>query len=498
MAYEWLQTFEDGETRAVCSKCGVPYRYPSELVRLNDGFFYCKRRCLEQTVLTRDRIQAQSRRRREQPPPKFVQPPTYQDDYIGAEDFIFRVALSAVSSTDPADLGWAANYLADVVTEGRRPVRWISESRTALATICTSLLALQYGAPSGPQPTITSEKVRYGGFASGSYLYTSIAVIAGAALTKAYTLLGTSVYLDGADRCAHFLRHMQCQDLDNNSQASQYGGANYHVGGFAEGVGTSSTISWVYRYRLSDVLGIWFLTLLAGVRGGSTQYGGVAGTDFTASTAASLDTMIAEAKAFATTGAKDTASGGALTAGLSTAYPRSSYLAQIPGQTALGTWELATAASGTPVSVLPAIDFAMALFALNYVGGAIDQVNSIYDWLMAFGSNASNIPPPEDPELLIGNLKGTYSPAYSPARYLDVLDDDGTTALQREHVGAGLQWACASLLAPISSSRTPTAFRAAKDQLSVLQPSKRGEAPQYRSINESGFSGLTFQWSTTA
>jgi hypothetical protein len=493
MAYEWKVDFEDGQTRAVCSKCGVPYRFPAEIVRLNDGYYYCKRRCLEQTVITRDRIQAQSRKRREQPPPKFIQAPSYADDYEAAEAAQFEtIATTAASSTDAAVLGWSANYFADLAIQNLRNPRWVARAKSLLATCCTRLLTLQYGAPTGPSPSLTVDRIRYGGLGDGTTLYTSTTAIAGVALTKGYSVLGTSVYLDGASRCAHFLRHMQCQDMDNNAQYTTWGGARYHVGGFAAGVTASGTITWTTVYNLFDGIGAWFLGVLRTLQGGSTQYGSsTTGVDFASSTVATLDTMISECVAFLTTGAYDTSTN-TLRTGLSTSYPHSFYMPQANGSTNPGTWGYQVA-SGSPSVCIYGRDFAGPLFALNYLGQATDTVNAIFDWLMTFTANPSNAAPAEDPILLIGNTLGSYDPKRAIADKLDVIADDDTV-LTREHVGAVYDWQATALLAPIASVRLPTYFTASKNDFSTPQPSSRNVPPLYRYIAESGRSGLSLQW----
>ena len=75
MSYEWVHDFVDGNTRMVCSICGVPYRFPSEIRRSADGLFRCLRTCDEQTILERDRKIAASHGQREAPPIKFGLPP---------------------------------------------------------------------------------------------------------------------------------------------------------------------------------------------------------------------------------------------------------------------------------------------------------------------------------------------------------------------------------------------------------------------------------------
>jgi hypothetical protein len=287
---------------------------------------------------------------------------------------------------------------------------------------------------------------------------------------------------------------MQCQDLDNNGQTSTYGGSPYHVGGFAEGVSASGVITWLPRYNLFDTAGVWFLDILSGIQSGAASYGSASSVDFTASTVATLDDMIDEAVNFVTLGARDSAFGGDLKTGLSTTYPRAVYLAAGPATANTGTWDLTpTVIGGTPAKVLFGSDIAVALFALNAAGEAAATVNAVFDWLMSFGSNPANAAPSEDPQLLIGNRAGTYKPTMALAVELDVLADDLITPMAQEHTGSGYSWLSAGLLAPIASVRIPAAFAAAKEQLGVPQPSRRGETPAYKQIGESGYSGLSFQ-----
>ena len=77
MSYEWVHDFVDGNTRMVCSICGVSYRFPSELRRSADGLFRCLRTCWETTILERDRKIAASHGQREAPPVKFGLPPSW-------------------------------------------------------------------------------------------------------------------------------------------------------------------------------------------------------------------------------------------------------------------------------------------------------------------------------------------------------------------------------------------------------------------------------------
>jgi hypothetical protein len=494
VGYTWRQDYEEGQTRAVCSKCGVPGRFPAEIVKLDDGYFYCLRACYEKTVLSRDKLLAQSRRRREMPPPKFVIPPRYNESYYEPEAQVFSSVASAVlTSTSPNDLGWMGNYLADMVQQGKRPTRWTDRATTLLKSCCDSLLTLQYGAPTGPAPSITVEKARYGGFGDGTTLYTASTAIAGVALAKGYQVLGTQTYLDAASRCAHFLRHMQCQDLDSGGNAIQWNGGPYHTGGFSVGVTASSTIAWTTQQNLFDTIGAWFLTLLGSIQGTTTSYGAASSSDFSGSTVATLATMITEAVSFAVLGAYDVFQNSARVTGLSTTYPRAYYSPQSAGAAGMGTWGLWAAPAGTlPLSVLYGRDFAAALFSLNYIGGSSATVNAVYDWLMTFTANSANAPPAEDPLRLIGNTQGVYNPKIAIADMLDLTDTNGNPA-KVEHVGAAYDWAATALLAPIASVRTPADFATSKGSISTPQPTSAGWDPQLKYIGPYGKSGLSFQ-----
>lgn len=71
MSYERSPEYHDGQVKMACSVCGFPYVFPSELVRCDDKLLRCKRTCMEETALSRDRKIAASHHRREIQPPPF-------------------------------------------------------------------------------------------------------------------------------------------------------------------------------------------------------------------------------------------------------------------------------------------------------------------------------------------------------------------------------------------------------------------------------------------
>ena len=77
MSYARTQDYELGQVLMACSICGVAYLFPDELVRGSDALFRCKRTCEEQPIRDRDKLIAESHKRREMPPPKFGIPPSW-------------------------------------------------------------------------------------------------------------------------------------------------------------------------------------------------------------------------------------------------------------------------------------------------------------------------------------------------------------------------------------------------------------------------------------
>ena len=77
MSYERSPDYHEGQTKMACGICGFPYLFPSELTLCDDKIIRCKRTCMEETRLARDRKIAASRDRREVPPPPFGTKPNW-------------------------------------------------------------------------------------------------------------------------------------------------------------------------------------------------------------------------------------------------------------------------------------------------------------------------------------------------------------------------------------------------------------------------------------
>jgi len=89
MSYARRQDFEDGQVLMACSICGVQYLFPDDIRRGSDNLFRCLRTCNEQPIRERDRIIAESHKRREMQPPKFGIAPSWNPVIVdGSGGFI--------------------------------------------------------------------------------------------------------------------------------------------------------------------------------------------------------------------------------------------------------------------------------------------------------------------------------------------------------------------------------------------------------------------------
>lgn len=83
MSYERVSEYRDGNTLMACSICGVRYVFPDEVRKSSDGLFRCLRTCDERPIRDRDKLIAQSHKRREVPPPKFGVNASYEPTTAG-------------------------------------------------------------------------------------------------------------------------------------------------------------------------------------------------------------------------------------------------------------------------------------------------------------------------------------------------------------------------------------------------------------------------------
>ncbi len=452
--------------RRVCDQCGVlwnrsqlhhkgPWRYCNDCDQPGD-------RIREQE----DAAIARTRPFRILPVPNAKRQSVHSPyDWTLEDAQIFNLIASAApadrvgQSSNTASAAWAAVYLADMINQGIRPPAWLASGKTILRTCLTYLLTQQYGSPTGISPAGSVQNPRYGGISDGSGTYsTATTIAAGAAFVKAATALADSTLLGAADRCATFLRHVQCGDLQVSAwTVFPSGGGPYHVGGLSSGV-VDATGLLSGNYNLADVLGLWFLKLLVAVRSPSTSYGdGAATAFFSASTAAPLSQMMAEMGAFASLGAYDSSAGSSLVTGLSSTKPQAIYSAALNGGGGTASW--------TASATVPGVSLAMAMLGVFQAFGATAQITSMLAWLAAVGANAANATPSTNtPQQTLNGITGTYSAATAPATSYT------SAAPFTEATGALYDLAALGFLAPILNSTNVAALKNARSTVSPIEP----------------------------
>lgn len=410
----------------------------------------------------------------------FVQTPTYQLSEGQTFNFIAQVAPARFrdSTQSASAAAWAAMYMADIVTQGLRPPAWIATAKTVLRTCLNYLLTLQYGSPTGISPAGSATDPRYGGIKDGTNYSTSSTIAAGIAFLKGATALGDTTLTLAADRVATYLRHAQCGDLQASSwTVYPSGGAPYHVGGLASSV-TDATQLQSGTFLLTDVLGLWFLSLLQALRGPAKTYGDVGSTAFfSATTSAPLSQMISELTAFAVTGPRDSTVAGAFVSGLSTTKPQASYSAAINGGGGTASWTFS--------STILSDQIATALLGLFQSGGMSATVTSVLAWLASFTPNPANAVPAQPASVTIAGILGTYNPILCPANSLQA------SSPFTEATGAKYSWSSLGLLSPMLSRGSP-GLRASKDTLDAAQRASAADvSTQY--LGPIGLSGLSLQ-----
>lgn len=475
--------YEKGNYLRVCDICGHRFHF-RDLTPIGELRFACPDDAPGLTSVQISRFNARAR-------PLVIRPNKWAKDYSQtgiyqlAEGQIFNF-ITTVSpageqdgASDPLSAAWAAVYLADVIAQGKRPLTWDRTARASLSRNLAYLLTLQYGAPTSANPTGTVDNPRYGGILDGGFRKTSTTIAAGLAFVKAYTATGTTDYLTAADRCATFVRHAQCGDVQTTAYTVfPSGGGAYHLGGLSRFVDNGTGLLDA-RYEVADVAALWFLRLLANARSTTTQYGDAAATAFfSAATRATLATMISELTTFAETGVHDSTSTSLNVTGLSSTAPRSVYVAALNGLGGAAAWEATT--------TITTDDFALAIAGLYQANGASAKTAEMMAWLAAFTSNTANRTPADaSEEEVFQGITGTYDPALCPA------DQLVTTAPFTEASGALYDWSSFGLLSPILAL-AGGAFRTSKDTVSTsVRYTTLDVTNKY--LGPIGSSGLTLQ-----
>jgi hypothetical protein len=460
----------------VCDICGHRFHF-SDLRPIGELRWACKDDSPGLTAMQISRWNARARPLKVKPfkwAKGITQTPTYQIPEAAVFNSVATTAFVA-GSAGPG-IAWAAIYLGQTLQQGLRPAGWLTLAAVQLRNICDILLTGQFGDPTGPAVTATDP--RYGGISNGTICSTQTTIPSGVAFILAYQTLGDAKYGVAADRCATFLRHVQCCDLLVSGYTTYpSGGGPYHIGGFASSVSSSTGVPGT-SYLLADIIGLWFLTMLAAVRGQSAVYGDAASSaSYSAPTAAPLSTMIAELGAFASVGAKDSSVNGNFVTGLSTTMPQATYFAAANGVGGAAAW--------TFTSTISSDSIAQAVLGVFQAFGLNAQVTSIMNWLAAFTPNPANATPVQPDSKTQLGITGTYDPTLCPATSLQA------SAPFTESTGTTYAWGSLGLLSPVLAAMSP-GLRTSKDTLSApVRTSLTDYKFVYMGVN--GISGLSLQ-----
>lgn len=421
------------------------------------------------------------------------------------------VTNSAPSATGAATVqaaAWAAIYLASIITEAKRPVRWVSHARALLGSLADWLYTHQQAG--------TNADLKWGAYnravGPAEDYFTEDSGAAGLALLRAYQILGSQNYLDGARACAWFLRSAQCGDklVSRPSSTDAAGASPRHFGAWTHRITLNAGVyDFDHRYYPGDLIGLEFLAAWQAANGdtviGSTSTAAV----FNASRAIAVSVAIAEALAFWTSGTFSVDDAAAIN-GFSSATPREFFDAYPSAKglyTGRGSWQLQDGALATG-TLITAVGWAVGLRALRAVSGDV-AVTALFDWLMTFTSNptfeaavSSHLYgrvtwTTTNDRAIYAGVAGTYNPKTALATLLQVR---GTGAPRN---GSSLyDLATAGLLAPLYSSRQQSAFLHLKDALSPPKARWReGFDPRdghYLYLGPLGASGLAMQPYTDA
>lgn len=510
MGYTRPSTFVPGTFLRTCDLCGIRYR-ANDLRKGADGFWRCLKYCIEVPAITRDRISAQSQKRREAPPPPHGLPFDTADTYAEEASVIDFLAGSfgsgitggaapntswQVNSGRPAfatngfayapflptnaswrftSYGETARYLYNLIIEGKRPAGWISQAKTKLRALADAILSSQTGSP-----TFLQSSSWFWGFINVSQdrNFTAAQAHMGLALLYAYLALGDGKYLSGAYGVASYLRNAQAcgsHAISNFTSSDAGGTVRLYTGGVIDLFYPSVSNLHVFDASQFVVLELW--KLLYATSGdqaiGATGNGGGV---FTSAPSQLLSQSIADLRAFIAVGAFDVFSGTTLT-GWSATTPRETFNAYPTGT---GSWEYSDGNASAGTSITGA-GIAMALRALFNYEGYSSQVSTIWTWLMGFASNPAFVSAagtlaidyacatttkaanPPAPPTGSGNI---IAPFYDPTLALTTsLVVKGANANQN---GSSLyDWSTAGMLAGIQSSRNSSKFRIAKRTMST-------------------------------
>ena len=498
-------------------------------------------------MLTYDKLAAASQKRKEAPPPPHGIPFDRRSTYA-EEEFVFNFLCSqpvkdagwtggfrlgvpphdfidctnggfGAPAANPATgnvaysimaAGEACRYLYGIINENKRPLRWISSAKVKLRQLADWLITLQRGFGVSLASTKTNDGL-WGALASPdpilfAYVTTENAA-AGIAFLYAYRTLGDAKYLASAQASATFLRNAQATPTVS------------YTGTMSASITSIAVVDGFFYPTALMALEMWNELL-------TTSGDGLYGSDgtpagFTAIPQQLLSRCIADLRAFWAVGGYSTDTGTVIN-GLSSATLCDFYTSTKHWWRQLDTY---TVTGGWFVS---AQNIAMALRSLFAFEGFSSQVTDVWNYLMAFASNAAfasaantlatdyacasttnSANPPAPPTGQGNQIAPSYNPKYALTNTLLVRDlvtnlatatnaYDFTWQFNTAQQRSTYDWTTFGLMAGIQSSRDSGSFKKAKDaaitgRLRMPVPFEYGVTPVTDSLMLRGSSGLAFQ-----
>lgn len=422
----------DGSHKRTCDLCGYNGLF-RELTPVGQGKFHCRD---DRENWTADQTRRHNRKRR----PLVIKPrpharitgevPLYQMDEAEVFNLVLRYGLTAstigpsgatVSAATASSLANCGLYLRELLLEDKRPLSWMAQGLTQLKAIGRALLAKQVGSPTGSLPSEATSSVRYGAVDDSGFIDPIVTAYAGLVFLALATKDPTSIdWLPAADRCAWFLRQVQRADLLTVGPVVDSGGNPVFVGGWPNDMDTTTKAVTAQFFTGAAVI-LWFLRKYATARGAATVLGTTtAAGDFSSAPSGTVQQTIDAALDFYATGRFPyNTSSTTKIAPLSATTPQRLF-------TPASASSFSNVSSGGYVG-MTALNFVTGLRGLYECEGYTARVAAIFEWLMAFDSNATFEAADGTPlNVLFSGAKGTYDPAVGIANFLAF----GTTQTQ--------------------------------------------------------------------
>jgi hypothetical protein len=475
--------------------CGIRFRN-NQLVRGPDGKFRCIRWCAEQTQLERDRISADSNKRREAPPPPFGVPYSFKDSYSQeAEIFNFLTNLPVydsgwtggfrlgaapgatflVNNTQQTPGAYSMNsagetvrYLYELVVEKKKPSYWISRATKKIIELADWIYSKQVGFGTSTAST-KSNDANYGAVFIGAANQVAVRdqAYGGLAMLRAFQLTGTDRYLASARGFADCLSSTQRDDLRTTGFSSSADNSSNRAE-FDTWTNTFLTVGTGLQFYFPNIamqciefLNELFKQVGDEIHGADTTVSGF----YISAPQRLLSSSISKARAFWSVGAYDNRINQVIT-GFSSTTPYEQFIPYLGNQSnpTFGRWS--DSSLNSPGTTITAANFSNALRCLYAFEGYSAQVSSIWTWLMSFTSNPafqSTTKSIGQDAPTVNGVNGNYNPKIALTSTLAVRDANANPVALNGSSAYAL--VSAGYMSRIQASQSNADLDAAKDYI---------------------------------